>query len=198
MNNEFRAGPFVTRRINQLIGADPSRLSPNSKAMLAQLRQAAGSEPGTVPSVWAITLEGIPAELPRGQRERAEKAIHTALTQFAVHQQSRGRAMHDPRQPFGRAVRRLAEISNKAEPHESPVYARFTAMSTATSLPGLLAHSRGLITQLRTHEIGFDYGRYADDLYWFLNPTATPDTHRRWGRDFHYLTNSETNEGASA
>lgn len=197
MSNEFRVGSFVTRRINQMIGSDPSRLSPNSRAVLAQLRQAVGAEPGTAPAVWAVTLEGIPSDLPRSQRERAEQAVHTALTQFAVHQQSRSRSMHDPKQPFGRAIRRLASIANQAEPYESPVYRRFTAMSMATSLPSLLAHSRGLITQLRTHEIGFDYGRYADDLYWFLNPVGARDVHRRWGRDFHHLS-TETSEGELA
>ncbi|GAA3870093.1 type I-E CRISPR-associated protein Cse2/CasB [Tessaracoccus defluvii] len=196
MSSDFKVGSFVTRRIHQLVGADPGRMSPNSKALLAQLRQAAAAEPGTAPAVWAVTLEGIPADLPRGYRERAEQAVHIALTQFAVHQQSRSRNMHDPKQPFGRAVRRLADISNKAEPHESPVYRRFTAMSTASTLPGLLAHSRGLITQLRTHEIAFDYGRYAEDLYWFLAPSGARDVHRRWGRDFHYLQ-TESNEGVS-
>lgn len=191
MSSDFRIGDYVTRRIHQLLGADPAHPSPVSRALLAQLRQAVSSEPGTAPSVWAITLEGLP-DLPPGRRERTEQAIHLALTQFAEHQQSRQRSMHDPKQSFGRAVRRLASIQNADNPHETPVYRRFTAMSTATTLPGLLAHSRGLITQLRSHEIPFNYGRYAEDLYWFLSPHGARDVHRQWGRDFHKLATPET------
>lgn len=197
MSSDFRIGDFVIRRIHHLLGADPANPSPASRALMAQLRQAASSEPGTAPSVWGVTLEGLP-DLPPGRRERTEQAIHIALTQFAEHQQSRQRSMHDAKQPFGRAVRRLASAQNPDAPHETPVYRRFTAMSTATTLPGLLAHSRGLITQLRSHEIPFNYGRYAEDLYWFLSPQGAREVHRQWGRDFHRQITPEiqsTSEG---
>lgn len=183
----FDCGWFVTQRIAQLLGKDPGNLSSVSRALLAQLRQAENKEPGTVPGVWAITAEGIPDDLPRSTLERAEQAIHIALTQFAVHQQSRSSSMHTPNRSFGRAVRALAQISNADEPYESPVYRRFTAMSTATSLAGLLAHSRGIITQLRSAEIGFDYGGYAKDLYHFQIPAYAGAVRRRWGREFHRL-----------
>lgn len=192
MSSDFRISDYVTHRIHQLVGRDPANPSPTARAMLAQLRQAANAQPGTAPSVWAITLEGIP-ELPAGRRDRTEQAIHVALTQFAEHQQSRQRSMHDAQQPFGRAVRKLASAQNSEAPHETPVYRRFTAMATTTTLAGLLAHSRGLITQLRSHEIPFNYGRYAEDLYWFLNPNGAREVHRRWGRDFHHLTTNHTN-----
>lgn len=197
--SEFRCGRYVSARIHHLLGNDPSNLSPSARAVLAQLRQAAAQEPGTAAGVWPFTVEGIPDDLLAEQYQRAEQAIHIALTHFAVHQQARGTSMHDGRQPFGRAVRRLADSQKgDGEPHETPVYQRFAAMAQTTTLPGLLAHARSIITQLRAQEIPFDYGRFADDLYWFQTPGGARDVQRRWGRDFHRLTTTESttqNEG---
>lgn len=188
---DFNCGRYVVGRIKQLV-RDDGTVTPISRAALAQLRQAASAQPGTAPAIWALTSEGVP-EMPDAQRERVDWAIHTAMTQFAIHQQSRDRLMHDPSQPFGRAVRRLAHLTQSvdAEVHESPVYKRFTAMAMSTTPTSLLAHSRGIISQLRTHEIPFDYGRYASDLYWFTVPGQAAEVRRRWGRDFHQLVNED-------
>lgn len=188
MTETFRCGPYVTQQISRLLGDNPAALRPTSRAALAKLRQAAAREPGTSPDVWALTSEGIPDGLPEARLRRVENAIHVALTQFAIHQQARATAMHDSRVPFGLAVRRLAQATARdAKVHETPVYRRFTSMSLARSLPALVAHARGIITQLRGHEIAFDYGRFADDLYWFQVPGRAASVQRRWGRDFHHL-----------
>lgn len=187
MTTEFRCGPFVVARIQQLTGTLPSRLTPAARAMLAQLREGAAYEPGAAPSIWAITAEGVP-ELPEPQKQRVETAIHVALTQYAIHQQARGERMHVPHRSFGSAIRRLAETQSAGEPYDTPVYRRFTAMAAATTIDGLLPHARGLITQLRGADIGFDYGRYADDLYWLQLPGRSAGVRRGWGRAFHYLT----------
>lgn len=185
MSEEFSPRNFVVGRIQQLTGSLPGRLTPWARGMLAQLRQAAGAEAGTVPAIWSITAEGLP-EGDSARQRRAETAVHVALTQFAIHQQARAERMHDPERSFGAAVRRLADQSGE-NPYETPVYRRFSAMATATSHNGLLAHSRGLITQLRGAGIGFDYGRYAEDLYWFQVPGRAASVRRGWGREFHRL-----------
>lgn len=199
MSNEFSCRRFVTSKIFLLIGPDPATMSPASRAQLAQLRGAIGKEPATVPAVWGLTLNGIPDDLSTKRRHHVETAVHLALTQFAMHQQGRTRPMHSE-QPFGAAVRQLAERISQ-EVHDTPIYKRFTALAQATTLTGLEAHSRGLISQLRSHEIPFDYGRYADDLFWFQTGRQR-DVQRRWGRDFHRLTLSNPNdtnpEGADA
>lgn len=199
MTDDFRCGTYVAARIHWLMGASPGELRPEARAMLAQLRQASAAEPGTAPAVWPVTAEGIP-ELPETQRLRVEAAIHMALTQFATHQQGQSAPMYVPKQAFGRAVRRLAQgqASDVNKPQDSPIYRRFTAMSMATHLDGLLAHSRGIIAQLRSEGIGFDYARYADDLYWFQVPGQAASVHRRWGRDFHHLSHTTTTEGEHA
>ncbi|MDO5066005.1 MAG: type I-E CRISPR-associated protein Cse2/CasB [Propionibacteriaceae bacterium] len=193
MSEKFTCGGFVTSKIFRLIGQDPATMSPAARGLLAQLRGALGKEPATVPAIWGVTLDGIPDDLSAKRRSHTEMAIHLALTQFAMHQQGRSRSMHS-KQPFGVAVRRLADSSSGSQDvHETPVYKRFTALAQATTLAGLEAHSRGIISQLRSHEIPFDYGRYADDLYWFLTGHQR-DVQRRWGRDFHRLTLSPTTD----
>ena len=201
MSKEFTCKGFVTFKISRLIGQDPANMSPAARAQLAQLRGAIGKEPATAPAVWGLTLNGIPDDLSEKRRCRVETAIHLALTQFAMHQQGRSRPMHTDQQTFGAAVRRLADSSGGEQgPHETPVYKRFTALAQSSTLAALEAHSRGLISQLRSHEIPFDYGRYADDLYRFLAGHQR-DVQRRWGRDFHRLplsTTDNTPEGAHA
>lgn len=198
-DNEFDIGKFVSRRIHQMLGDDPNDLTPWGRAMLAQLRQAAGKEPGTVPAIWAVTEEKVPSR-GEGWDARTESAIHLALTQFAIHQQGRSTSMHKAGLPFGRAIRKLAEAkAGGGEVYESPVYRRFSAMATATHIDGLTTHARGLVTQLRGEDIPFDYHRYARDLYWFQVPGRAPAVRRGWGRDFHYLTTNspESTEGVS-
>ncbi|GAA4901683.1 hypothetical protein GCM10025789_20370 [Tessaracoccus lubricantis] len=191
MNGEkFDLARFVNSRIYRLVGSQPGQLSPTGRALLAQLRQAANAEPGTVPAVWTITTEGLPDYLGEVLYRRTETAVHVALTQFALHQQSRRSVMHSTRQRFGTAVRRLAnkQAGHDQDPHETPVYRRFSAMLNSTTLPALLAHSRGIIPQLRDEEIPFDYGAYAQDIFWFLTPGRATEVRRRWGRDFHRNT----------
>jgi len=200
IESEFSCGAYVRSRISRLLGSDPATLRPTARAALAQLRQAATSAPGTAPGVWPYTAEGIPSAMSESRYQQVEQAIHIALTQFAVHQQARGQSMHDSRQSFGRAVRKLADIqAGTGEPHETPVYQRFTAMAQTTSVTALVTHARGIITQLRTQEIPFDYGRYADDLYLFQIPGRARDVQRHWGRDFHRLSTATVShhEGAS-
>lgn len=159
MSEEFRCGNLVRKHIGWLMGSNPQHLRPRATALLAQLRQAADKEPGTVPAVWSITIDGIPDRITESRRERAEWAIHLAMTQFAAHQQAKGTSMHVPGRPFGLAVRSLAERSaGQGDIHETPVYQRFSALATATTKAAIVAHSRGLISQLRSNDIGFDYG----------------------------------------
>ncbi|WP_282004736.1 type I-E CRISPR-associated protein Cse2/CasB [Propioniciclava sinopodophylli] len=199
--SDFRCGSYVRSRIHALLGSDPGHLRPAARAALALLRQASTHEPGTDPSVWPYTAEAIPSDMSETRYRRVEQAIHIALTQFAVHQQARSGSMHDSRQSFGRAVRKLADTqAGTGEPQETPVYQRFTAMAQTSSVTALVTHSRGIITQLRTHEIPFDYGRYADDLYLFQIPGRAREIQRRWGRDFHRLSSTESvrhHEGAT-
>lgn len=164
-------------------------------AMLAQLRKAVNAEPGTarLEAVW------LPDELLEPDHRHdvdrdepcatpAERALHTAVTLFAVHQQSqRDQRMHTLGTTFAAAVQWLAIVSA----NEETVHRRFAALGTAATYEELIYHARSLITQLRGAKIGFDYGVFADDLLLFQRIDPLPSglsgaEHVRalWGREY--------------
>lgn len=62
-----------------------------TKAYLAKMRKGVGKVPGADPELWGILFEDLPEELiGRGNTPgRAELALYTAFTLYAIHQQSR-------------------------------------------------------------------------------------------------------------
>ncbi|OYO16966.1 type I-E CRISPR-associated protein Cse2/CasB [Enemella evansiae] len=182
----------VNARIVSL-APDPASLTPSGRAALAQLRRGAGKPPGSIPEIWQYTMAelGDGAAAPVGRRE---VAVHVALTQWAMHQQSKGAHMHRRDRPFGSALRLLASTQNRATPQESPAYRRMMALASSRNLAGITTHSRGLIGQLRTAGFGFNYGDWAEDLYWIQVPGHAVDVQRRWGRDFYRLTEDSINQ----
>lgn len=185
MTNYQRCGRFVTSRIHEL-AQNPDRLSPTGRAALADLRRGVGKVPGSVPQIWQFTLND--PERPDGlSGEREEAAVHVALTHWAMHQQSKTRPMHTDSRTFGAALRLLASTQNRKDPQKAPVYRRMMALASSRALTGITTHARGLIGQLRATGIGFDYGRWADDLYWIQVPGRMPAVQRHWGQDFFRL-----------
>ncbi len=181
---------FVVARIHRLVGVDPSHLSPTAGAQLAQLRRALGKPPGSVPEVWAITMDGLPDDLRGRSREREELAIHLALTHFASHQQGQSASMHAEVRPFAAAVRILAgqqasHMGGQTDVHETAAYRHLVALASSSNLGATVSHARGLINQLKAADLAFDYGRYVDDLYWLQVPGQVVRVQRGWGRDFH-------------
>ena len=109
---------------------------------------------------------------------RAEWAAYTALTCYAVHQQSQSRPMHVPGTSFGEAVGRLVPRTSES------VKARFDALLTAAGFPAVRYHLRSLVTLLRSEGIPFDYGRFAEDLARLQDPRARDRVLLAWGRDY--------------
>lgn len=170
---------------------------PDAVAALAHLRSAIGAEPGSAQLPEACWLPEELLEIEFKNRDEAspsERVLHTTVTLWAVHQQSRrDQRMHEGGTSFVAAVQRLAPAQRLAEanPNEDPVYKRFTAMGTALTYRELTHHARGLVTQLRGARIGFDYGLLADDLRMFLDRPdpktglTGPDRVRSlWGREY--------------
>ncbi|WP_067904824.1 type I-E CRISPR-associated protein Cse2/CasB [Nocardia vaccinii] len=170
--------------------------TPSARADLARLRRGLGRPPGEMPEIWGLTIAVVPEEVRWGPGERrldehgqelasrTEQAAHAALTLFALHQQSMTGPAHVPGVRFGTAVRNLA-----AHPERSTdaITRRFMAVSTAQSMDELLVHVRGLITQLRADQRGFDYARFADDLVDLLTPGREVGARLAWGRDFYRI-----------
>jgi len=174
---------FVTRRIARIQEGYLRRPQSSwSRASLAQLRRGVGREVGAVPEILELTVN---PDAPRPWSDAPtpdEIAIHTALTLYAVHQQSQSTPMHTPRVAFGSA---LGAIRYADGLENSGVVRRFQAMGTASSLEELVHHARSLITMLRSANRGFDYGQFAEDLVMFQKPGRADRVRLKWGRDFY-------------
>lgn len=173
---------FVAQRVQKL-QSSYLRGESGATASLARLRRAISDEPGTNPVVWQETL-GLPAQFV-GQGDgpsRAERAVHYAITLYALHQQSQGKSMHHKGYGLGRAARQLGKDGGASE---QAVLRRFQALGTATSLAEAATHARGLVTQLRGAGIPLDYGKLATEFVQFQDPRQIASVRLNWGRDYY-------------
>lgn len=160
------------------------RVDSTAAASLARLRRAVTAAPGADPAVWGETFEGIPGGL-IGRDDTPshhEVAAHTAITLFAVHQQSKRDPMHTTGIGFGQAVQRLAAAGRSGD---SAVMSRFQALGTATDFAETVYHARSLITQFRAANVQLDYGRFAEDLADLQVPSRADGVRLRWGREYY-------------
>lgn len=158
-------------------------------AALARLRRGIGKHAGELPDLWGLTgaeplyEQQQAGALPAERIEQAEEAAYTAVTLWALHQQSqRILPMHQSGGPeLGAAVRRLITDPERGE----PVRKRFVRVGTATSLPILAQRLREIILLLRAEDIPLDYGRLADQLYRWQQPGGPEEVRSFWGRAYH-------------
>ncbi|MFI2105686.1 type I-E CRISPR-associated protein Cse2/CasB [Isoptericola sp. NPDC019693] len=185
-------GRCVARRVMLL---QEGRQRSRTVAALAHLRKGVGKEPGSDPALWWLTVDGVPGE-PRGDEPtRQERAVHVALTLYAVHQQSRPEGMHRPGAGLGHAVAALERAQGGADGERtSPVRRRFDAVVTATGVTEAAHHLRGLVTQLRGAGIGLDYGQLADDLVDIQASSRRDDVRRRWARQLYHQDTETRND----
>jgi len=163
-----------------------------SVAALARLRNALGRSPADTPEVWSILLPVIGDDLGSGDEPSPrEWAAHTALTLFALHQQSvHDQGMHQSGVSFGRAVGLLIRRNGGFDEQEaSPLLRRFQALVTASSFREASNHARGFVTLFRRSDsqgrrISLDYGRLTDDLV-ALQDRRASSVRLQWGRDLH-------------
>ncbi|AXK88202.1 type I-E CRISPR-associated protein Cse2/CasB [Nocardia farcinica] len=161
----------------------------NGLAAMAKLRRGVGRAAGADPALWEFTLaefpEAITDQLSWDERDGVatvwERAAYDAITLHAVHQQSRTGRMHQK----GRSVGAAAALLGRQADAENAVRARFHALGTALDHDARLVHLRGLISQLRNHEISLDYARLAVDLRRLDDGTYADRVLLAWGRDYH-------------
>ena len=191
---------YVDRRISRIL----SMPAPGpQKALLANLRRAAGTPPGAPPPSGGVLLAHVPDAWMRrrGAPSRAEWAAYIALTLFAVHQQGNDPAaspMHCTGCSLGRAVRRLVPADDVDA--ETRILRRFEQMATAVEIQGVSQHLRGIVQLLRAGGIPLDYAALAHDLYQYQFPEAVAGVRLRWAQDFYRRPlededNTNTSEG---
>ena len=160
---------FVRHRIKLL---DDN--TPYSNAACAKLRRAVGKPRENCPDIWEITLLGAP----EGDKEGI--AIHTSITLYALHVQSKEDSMCDEETGFGAAIAKLLTKDN-----ESAIKRRFNAVATSQDFSELAHHARGLVQLLKANGIKMDYGRFAEDLFYFQIPKTAGSIRLKWGEDFY-------------
>ena len=124
---------------------------------------------------WGALLADMPEQLQGSNGpSKAEWAVYTALTLFALHQQGEaGVSMNQPGRTLGGAVRQLAEKTAAGQDWtESSVLRRFNALATADSMPEVSHHLRGMI-------------QFVD---------GAPNVRLRWVRDLYASPTEKTKE----
>ncbi|WP_406454017.1 type I-E CRISPR-associated protein Cse2/CasB [Streptomyces sp. NBC_00876] len=198
------APPTPRLRVERLAGERISAFQrgylagePSAVAALARLRRGAGQDAGSLPDLWSLVdisplhepCEGA-RDLTERELVRAEDALHTALTLWALHQQSRREAgMHQrnsrgkPR-GVGAAVRRMMNMLKPGEIDE-PLRKRLVRVGTAPDLPTLAQRLRDIVLLLRREQFPLDYALLAGQLYEWQRPGGPDGMRREWGRSFH-------------
>ena len=172
-------------------GGRAGKRSAWATAMLAKLRRSAGTQPGKDANVWEVTLGRLPDDMSWYERERAEWAIHTALTLYALHQQGKDDCISADGVDFGTAVQLIVDPDKS---NEQGVRRRFNAFATAGSLEELSRHARSLVQLMKAKGAKLDYPRFAQDLYWYQAETLRDRTRMKWGRHFYsYCKNNNDN-----
>ena len=180
------AGRLVDRRIGGPRGLQARYLDNESRARgeLAALRKGASRSPGELPEIWELTR----VEVPDGAGDAPtweEIAVHTAMTLYAVHQQSRTEHMFSPGVGLGCAARRLIGPPDEENPSAR---ARFNALATSTTVAELRHHLRGFVSLLRARGIALDHAMLADSITRFQRPNGAKQVRLAWARQYYSLS----------
>ena len=180
------AGRLVDRRIGGPRGLQ-TRLDDNksrrARGELAALRRGVSRSPGELPEIWELTR----VEVPDGAGDAPtweEIAVHTAMTLYAVHQQSRIEHMFSPGVGLGSAARRLIGSPDEENPSAR---ARFNALVTSTTVAELRHHLRSFVSLLRARGIALDHAMLADDVLRFQQPGGAKKVRLAWARQYYSL-----------
>lgn len=204
-----RLSQHVAKRVGGLQRGYAGAERPTSESVrtLAQLRKALGAAGAADPRSWAIVLGDFPEELmgPRlgslADPNRAEIAAMTALTTYAVHQQSQRQPMHIPGVSLGEATRDVARQRARTDAPgglDDPTVQRLHRVSMAHSQAMRAQALRALVTLMRTapRPVPLDYGRLAADLYWLQDPRHASRVHLSWARGLHTRSRGEKADSA--
>lgn len=190
-NTGRKIAGFTAKKLIQL---QNQRGEASFRSTLAHLRRGAGCTPGEMPQLWGFFLDGMPEEW-MGNRDpsRAEWAIYTALTLFALHQQGKDPKTEWMSQPDASLGKSVARLIGAAE-EESRVARRFHTLATSAGMEELSHHMRGMVQLLRSKNIPLDYPALAEDLFWYQNAEYQAQVRLRWGQDFYRRTLPEQAE----
>ena len=185
----------IPKTVHETVNAHIARLQggymndrPDAVAALARIRRGAGKPIHALPDLWGLTVtdafySALEGKASVSERDKAEQAVHIAVTLWALHQQSRRDApMHVAGGPqLGRAVRALMP----GDDLDDPIRQRFVRLGTSASLEVLAQRARDVVLLLRQNAQPMDYGMFAEQLYRWQRPSERMRVHQAWGRNFH-------------
>lgn len=184
-------GMFINDRVIMIQRAylSPMSRSKGSK-QLAALCRAATKAPGEIAETWQLEFEGLPMCLvgKKDEPSEGERAVHAALTLYAIHQRSQTTPMYrsEYENGLGQAIRSLvlydADRYTNLEQGELP--RRFSALVTAESFSETVYYARQLVGQLRGAAIPLDYALLAQQFYDLQMPDRAGSVKLAWGRGF--------------
>lgn len=176
--------------MHRLVRLDQQRNDSQSRAAMAQLRRGVGHVPGERPMLWGSFLTGLPEELCSlsGEPSRAEWAIYTALTLYALHQQGKSDSVQAESVSLGKAARCLAGDSE--EEHQR-IWRRLNLVALAEDMQEMSYRLRQLVTLLKASGVGLDYALLAADLFEYQFETSANRVRLRWGQDFFHASKNE-------
>lgn len=188
-------GSFTARKIAVLSQSNNRA----QYAALANLRRGIGRRPGDMPQLWDIIWADMPEELQGsdGMPSRAEWAIYTALTLYALHQQGRdpqresmNRSATDNDSRYHNSLGLAMAQMIHGEEDQKRVLRRFNIAATSADMTELATHLRSLVQLLKAKSIPLDYPQLAKDLYRYQFPDGAAQVRMRWGQDFYRRINS--------
>lgn len=179
---------YVRRRILLLTG---NLNAGDAKARLAQLRRGIGKKPGELPELWGIFLQTLPEELMGQGTEpsRAEWAIYTALTLFALHQQGHAESVDSPGMEYslGCSARKLVQNGE-----EERIRFKLSLAAQADDMVELAYRLKTMVRLFSADNIQLDYADLAKDMFLFQSDKYTDRIRLKWGQDFY--RNAKTND----
>lgn len=164
------------------------------RGRLANLRRGVSRKPGEDPRTWGILFSELPEEMlgRNGEPSREEWAIHTAITLYALHQQSndlRTQNMNKKGISLGKATSQLTVAYGGDDDSRERVARRLYQIVLAPDMPSMSYYLRSFIQLLRSENIELDYPRLAKDLYIFQLPDGAASVRLQWGQDFYSKDN---------
>lgn len=180
---------YTLTQINRL---ESQRSNSSGRAALAKLRRGIGHEPGELPVLWGEFLSGLPEELrsTSGAPSRAEWAIYTALTLYAMHQQGKTDSVQVADVSLGHAAMRMVG----GEEERQRIWRRLNLVAQADDMQEMCYRLRQLVSLFRSEGVGLDYALLAADLYQYQFEDSANQVRLRWGQDFFHYTNKDDEE----
>lgn len=181
---------YVAYQVQKLMN---HRDTSGGRAMLANLRRGIGKTPGEMPELWGIFLNGLDDALygQNGNPSPAEWAVYLSLTMFALHQQGSAEPVQQENMSLGKAAAGLIDRSKNEDEERNRIMQRFGSVITASDMPELSHHLRGMIQIFKANQVRLDYVQLAGDLLDFQYQDSRRKVQLRWGEDFYNNAKSE-------